>query len=569
MAPPRLFLRFALLSGLALVAAVGLALLLARWNANDRARSRAVGDATAVARQFASDDLSRSAFGWPRPAGAAGRDLPPFLDLFFTPTVAAHDPAKVVLYSPQGVVTYASDHRLIGTRADDPARVRAAMEHPQYTVAHGLQYAYVPGMSAYGVQKALGVIRLERNYAPIAAEIHDEFLSQATTIALALVALYLAMLPIMRRVTSSLRRSYVERAELAAIVDHSNDAIIALSSDGLITSWNAGAERVYGWAPEEVVGERIDFLLPELSEPDVMSGVDLARTTHVRKDGTHVAVSVAVSPIRDATGALVGSSITARDVTELERLDRELREAHRQEAVGRLAGGIARDFGEVLGEIDKAAANLLIDPSSRRDLDKIRAATARGSSLAEQLLAVGGAQETRPEVIDLNEAVRHSEPKLRELAGTHIAVDTTLAEGLGSVFADREQIEQLILNLGANARASMPTGGRITIETANVDFSRRARGRNEEPGHYVMFAVSDTGVAIAPEVHERPFEPFFRRSDGGERMALGLAAVCGIVKQSGGTMGVESRPEGGTVIRIYLPHLAAEQRAQQRDSVNA
>jgi PAS domain S-box-containing protein len=569
MAPPRLFLRFALFSGLALVAAVGLALLLARWNANDRARSRAVGDASAVARQFASDDLSRTAFHWPRPAGAAGRDLPPFLDLFFTPTVAAHDPAKVVLYSPQGIVTYATDHRLIGTRAGDPARGRAALEHPQYQVTHGLQYAYVPGMSDYGSQNARGVMRIERNYAPIAAEIHDEFLTQAAIIALALVALYLAMLPIMRRVTSSLRRSYVERAELAAIVDDSNDAIIALSSDGLIRSWNAGAENVYGWRSDEVVGKPIDFLLPELSESEVMSELDLARTTHVRKDGMHVAVSVMVSPIRDANGELVGSSITARDVTELERLDRELREAHRQEAVGRLAGGIARDFGEVLGEIDKAATNLLVDPSSKRDLDKIRAATARGSSLAEQLLAVGGAQDARPEAVDLNEAIKRAEPKLVELAGTHIAVNTSLEDDLGPVFADREQIEQLILNLGANARASMPTGGQITVQTANVDFSRRERGREQEPGHYVMFAVSDTGAAIEPEAQERPFEPFFRRSEGGERMALGLAAVCGIVKQSGGTMGVESRPEGGTVIRIYLPRIRAEQSAPQHDPVPA
>jgi len=329
MAPQRLFPRFALFSGLALVAAVGLALLLARWNVNDRARNRAVGDATAVAKQFAGDDLSRSAFGWPRPAGASGRDLPPFLDLFFTPTVAAHDPAQVVLYSPQGIVTYASDHHLIGTRADDPARVRAALTHPQYQVSNGVQYAYVPGISDYGAQKARGVMRLERNYAAIAAEIHDDFLSQAMTLALALVALYLGMLLIMRRVTSSLRRSYVERAELAAIVDHSNDAIIALSSDGLVTSWNAGAENAYGWSADEVVGRPIDFLLPELGESDVMAELDLARTTHVRKDGIHVAVSVTVSPIRDASGAPVGSSITARELTEHERVDRELRETHR------------------------------------------------------------------------------------------------------------------------------------------------------------------------------------------------------------------------------------------------
>jgi PAS domain S-box-containing protein len=568
MAPPKLFLRFALFSGLALAAAVGLALLLARSNANDRARSRAVGDATALAKQLANDDLSRTAFSRPRPNAAAG-DLSSFLDVFFTPTVAAHDPADVVLYSPQGVVTYATDHSLIGKHASDPVRVRAALGDPQYDVVKNVQYAYVPGRSDYGVQKARGVIRLERNYAPIAAEIHHDFFTEATTIALALVALYLAMLPIMRRVTRSMRSSYVERAELAAIVDYSNDAIIGLSSDGAITSWNAGAETIYAWRADEVLGKPIDFLLPSVAQAETPSERDLGRTRHVRKDGTPVAVSVTMSPIRDAKGELVGSSITARDVTELERLDRELREAYRQEAVGRLAGGIANDFGEVLGEIDAAAAHLLLDPSSKHELDIIRAATARGSSLAEQLLAVGGAQDVEPEVIDLNEAIRRAEPKLVELAGTAIAVSTELEEELGSVFADREQIEQLILNLGANARASMPIGGRITVQTANVDFSRRARSAGSEPGHFVMFAVSDTGAAIAAEVRDRPFEPFYRRSDGGERMALGLAAVCGIVKQSGGTMGVESRPEGGTIIRIYLPRVGAPEPAAQPDPVRA
>jgi signal transduction histidine kinase len=115
----------------------------------------------------------------------------------------------------------------------------------------------------------------------------------------------------------------------------------------------------------------------------------------------------------------------------------------------------------------------------------------------------------------------------------------------------------------------MPIGGRITVQTANVDFSRRARSAGSEPGHFVMFAVSDTGAAIAAEVRDRPFEPFYRRSDGGERMALGLAAVCGIVKQSGGTMGVESRPEGGTIIRIYLPRVGAPEPAAQPDPVRA
>ncbi len=551
MAPPRLFLRFALLSSLALAAAVGVSLLLVRSHVNNRARNTAVGDAVAVARQLASDDLSRTAFVWPRPKSGG---VAPFLDVFFAPTVGGRDPAQVVLYSPSGVVTYASDHALIGTHALDP-RVHAALDRPEYRVVSNAQYAYVSGTSDYGAQRPRGVLRLERNYAPIAAEIHDDFVSEAMTISLALVALYLAMLPIMRRVIRGLRRGYVERAELAAIVEHSNDAIIALSSDGEITSWNAGAESVYGWKAEEVMGKTIDFLVPDLAETD--SAADLTRTVHLRRDGTPVPVSVTVSPIRDDHEEHVGSSIVARDVTEVERLDRELREAHRQEAVGRLAGGIAHDVGDVLGEIEQAAAG------AAPDVDRIRAATARGALLAEQLLAVGGAQEASPVLMDLNEAIEQALPKLRELAGQAIAVDLSLGDALGPVFADREQIAQLILNLGANARASMPSSGRITIETANVDFGRRGRGGVADAGHFVMFAVADTGT-IAPEVHDRPYEPYFRQSNGGERMALGLAAACGIVKQSGGTMGVESRPEGGTVMRVYLPRVGATQALAER-----
>lgn len=558
MAPPRLFLRFALFSGIALVVAVGLALVVARWNANQRAEDRAVGEATAVAKQLAADDLARTAFDWPRPAGAAGEDLLAFLDDFFSPTVSGHDPPNVVLYSLQGLVTYAIDRSLIGTRAPDVAVVGDASDGPRYAVADDLQDTFVPVTWAFTPGTVRGVMRLQRDYRPIAAQIQEEFLFQAATLALALIGLYLAMLPIMRRATRGLRRAYVDRAELAAIVDHSNDAIVAQTPDGVITSWNACAEYVYGWTADEVVGQSIDIVLPD-TRPEPTSDLDHTRTTHVRKDGTPISVSVTVSPIRDANGDLVGSSMTVRDVTDLELLERELHESHRQEAVGRLAGGIAQDFNEMLGELDAAAANLLLDPTSQRDLEKIRHVTARGSSLVDNLLAVGGIQESTAEQIDLNDAIRTAVPALTELAGPHIAVATELEDDLGPVLADREHVEQLILHLGANARDSMPAGGRLTIQTANVDFARRSRDGSGGPAHFVMVAVGDTGTALAPEARDRPFEPFFQRSEGGERMALGLAAVCGIVKQSGGTLGVETRPEGGTVIRIYLPRVGAQQ----------
>lgn len=561
MAPPKLFLRFALFSGIALAVAVGLALVVARWNANERAENRAVGEATAVAKQLSTDDLARTAFDWPRPAGAAGEDLLAFLDDFFSPTVSGHDPPTVVLYSLDGHVTYAIDRALIGTQARDAAVVEDATKGPRYSVADDLQDTYVPVTWAFTPGTVRGVMSLQRDYRPVAAQIQEEFLFQAATLALALIGLYLAMLPIMRRATSSLRRAYVDRAELAAIVDHSNDAIVAQSPDGVITSWNACAEYVYGWTAEEAVGRPIDVLLPETRPAVPVSEVDHTRATHVRKDGTPISVSVTVSPIRDANNTIVGSSMTVRDVTDLEQLERELHESHRQEAVGRLASGIALDFTEMLGELDTAAANLLLDPSSRHDLEKIRHVTARGSSLVDHLLAVGGVQQSSPEQIDLNEAVRAAVPKLEELAGPHVTVTAELEPGLGPVVADRLHVEQLILHLAANARDSMPSGGRLTIQTANVDFARRSRDGKEDPGHYVMVAVADTGAALAPEAQHRPFEPFFQRSEGGERMALGLAAVCGIVKQSGGTIGVETRPEGGTMIRVYLPRVGAAQPA--------
>lgn len=560
MAPPRLFLRFALFSGIALVVAVGLALLLVRWHANAQAREAAVGEATAVASQLANDDLARTAFAWPRPAGDEGEDLLAFLDDFFSPTVSGHDPPSVVLYSQEGRVTYAVDRTLIG-RKDVAGAVAAAVDRPGYAVDRDRQQTFVPVTWAFTPNTVRGVMRLERDYRPVATEIREQFVFQAMAVALALVGLYLAMLPIMRRVTLNLRRGYIERAELAAIVDHSHDAIIARTPDGTITSWNAGAEQVYGWKADEVIGRSIDLLVPPGSPADPEGEIDDARAKHVRKDGAQVSVSLTVSPVRDANRNYVGSSIIARDVTELEELERELRESHRQEAVGRLAGGIARDFGEVLGEIAAAAKDLLLDGSSQQGLERIRLEAARGTALVDELLAVGGVQEASPEEVDLNDAIRAASPLLTDLAGSRITIETELEDGLGPVFADREQIQQLIVGLAANARDSMHGDGRITICTSNVDFARRQRSGELEPGHYVMLSVADTGSGLHPEVQARPFEPFFQPSERGERMALGLAAVCGIVKQSGGRLGVESQPAGGTVIRVYLRRLADRQPA--------
>ncbi|MGZ4352581.1 MAG: hypothetical protein ACXVZ4_03455 [Gaiellaceae bacterium] len=204
MAPPRLFLRFALWSAAALVVTVVVGLYLARWNANARAQDRAVGEAKAVAAMLGHDDLAQSAFAWPRPGGGTSSYLLSFLDDVFSPSVAGGSPAKVVLYSPAGVVTYATDRSLIGKTAEDPGRVRAALERPRFRVVGGIERSDVPVTWLFDPAHVRGVLELQHDYAPVAAEIHNDWLFQAGTIALALLALYLAMLPITRRVTGSL-----------------------------------------------------------------------------------------------------------------------------------------------------------------------------------------------------------------------------------------------------------------------------------------------------------------------------------------------------------------------------
>jgi PAS domain S-box-containing protein len=298
--PRRLFLRFVAAAAVALAAALVLGLLLARWDVGSRARERAIGEADAVAARFGSDDLARTAF-----TPAARSD---FFDDFFGPLFGSYDPAAVTLYDAAGRVTYASERtgRLARPPAD-PAIVRRAAAEPQYRVVGDVQSTLVPAAWALAPNVAHGILRIDRDYAPVAAQVRRDFLREAAAIALALAGLFAALLPI--------ARAYVNRARTAAIVDYSNDAIIGQTPDNVITTWNAGAEHVYGWPAADVIGRPIDVLLPdERPEPLWDTLDDLTRTTHVHRDGRPVEVSVTVSPVRDAEGTFIGSSMIVRPV---------------------------------------------------------------------------------------------------------------------------------------------------------------------------------------------------------------------------------------------------------------
>jgi signal transduction histidine kinase len=245
---------------------------------------------------------------------------------------------------------------------------------------------------------------------------------------------------------------------------------------------------------------------------------------------------------------------------ELQDREEQLRQSQKMEAIGRLAGGVAHDFNNLLtaiiGYTDMIAERSDLDPETTREVAEIRRAADRGAALTRQLLAFSRKQLLHPTVLNVNDSVVGLLDMLPRLIGDHIHTDARLAAGLGFVKADASHIEQVIVNLVLNARDAMPTGGHVTIETANVVLTEdrlAAEGLTVEPGRYVMLAISDTGIGMDEATRVHAFEPFFTTKATGKGTGLGLATVYGIIEQSGGAIAMDTAPGRGTSIRIYLP----------------
>jgi PAS domain S-box-containing protein len=278
-------------------------------------------------------------------------------------------------------------------------------------------------------------------------------------------------------------------------------------------------------------------------------------------------VNLVGRPVHDATERVTGAAGVGVDITDQKALEEQFRHAQRMDSIGSLAGGIAHDFNNLLTAILGFSNLLLEEPAVidgpahvRADVDQIRQAGQRAAALTNQLLAFSRKQILQPAVLNTNPIIVNLEPMLRRLIGADIVLTTQLADDLGSAFADVGQIEQVIMNLVVNARDAMPGGGRITIDTANVELGAAYAARRVDvtPGRYVMLAVSDTGEGMAPGVQARIFEPFFTTKPAGRGTGLGLATLFGIVKQHEGHIGVYSELGQGTTFKIYFPRVSAE-----------
>jgi PAS domain S-box-containing protein len=369
-----------------------------------------------------------------------------------------------------------------------------------------------------------------------------------------------------RRQAQAALRASEER--FRALVENSSDALLLIDAEGRVQYVTPSSRRSLGWTPEEMIGRSIfDFLHPDDRDmvagrmADTLETPGQPATAEVRfqhADGHfRILEGVAVNRIDDpSVGAIV---VNARDITERRRLEDQLRQAQKMEAVGQLAGGVAHDFNNLLTVILGYCRLMLDDVSAesplRRDLEEIRSAGDRAAAITRQLLAFGRRQILQPQVADINALIRQLEKLLRGLLGAPIELVSTLAADLAPVKVDPGSIEQILVNLAVNAKEAMPRGGRVTILTSNVNLDPahvEALGPMP-PGRYVMLSIGDTGEGMDDATRVRIFEPFFTTREQGKGSGLGLATVYGLVKQSGGYIWVESELNRGTLFTIYLP----------------
>jgi PAS domain S-box-containing protein len=276
-------------------------------------------------------------------------------------------------------------------------------------------------------------------------------------------------------------------------------------------------------------------------------------------------------PLRDSAGGVQGAICMALDVTDRKQLEEQFRQAQKMEAVGRLAGGIAHDFNNLLmviqGYADLLADRLPAGESLHRNAEQIQTAAQRADALTQQLLAFSRKQILAPKVLNVHSVVADMEKMLQRLIGEDIELETSSKADLWLVKADRSQIEQVVMNLAVNARDAMPKGGRLMIETANVEFDASVSHSPAvvAPGKYVMLAVTDNGCGMDAKTQAHIFEPFFTTKEKGKGTGLGLATVYGVVKQSGGYVWVYSEPGHGTTFKVYLPRIEDEVASAGRE----
>jgi len=374
------------------------------------------------------------------------------------------------------------------------------------------------------------------------------------------------------RDVSRRKQADTERRRLTTAIEQADEMVLVTDAQGTILYVNPAFERVTGYSRAESVGRNPRFLKSGVQGGDfyramwaTLAGGKTWRGQIVnrKKDGTYYTQESTISPVRDDEGAVASYVGVHRDVSAALSLEAQLLHAQKMEAVGRLAGGVAHDFNNVLSVIlsytELISGDLKPEEPLRADIEEIRRAAMRAADLTRQLLAFSRRQVMETKVVSLNDCLGAMEKMVGRLLGADVTLRVMPGVQLWNVQVDPGQFEQVLMNLAVNARDAMPTGGQLTIETTNVvlDEDYAHDHRDVRAGEYVVVAVTDTGSGMDRETQARIFEPFFTTKETGKGTGLGLATVFGIVRQSGGHIWVYSEPGCGTTFKVYLPRVSS------------
>jgi PAS domain S-box-containing protein len=407
--------------------------------------------------------------------------------------------------------------------------------------------AFIPGLEAYSIDTSLAVHAL-----------------------VGLVLLFDIYVIFQQFQLSQVRKRFAEREELFRLIsENAADMIAVVDGSGKRLYNSPSYQRLLGYSPEELKQTTgFEQIHPDDQQKVIeaaaeakRSGVGRSVEYRIRhKDGRWMSLESTASVVRSRGREVEKLVIVNRDVTERKDLEKQLLLSHKLEAIGRLSGGVAHDFnnllGVILGYCEELQKHIPSDDPYREAVDEIQNAGKRAASLTQQLLAFSRKQVLEPQAFDLNTIVDEAGKMLERLIGADISLEIVPAQQIGTVKADRSQIERVILNLAVNARDAMPEGGKLIIEAADVELDETSQTLHpcDAPGPYVMLKVTDTGCGMDTELQSHIFEPFFTTKEQGT--GLGLATVYGVVKQSGGYISVESEKGKGTTFRIYLPRVS-------------
>jgi PAS domain S-box-containing protein len=374
---------------------------------------------------------------------------------------------------------------------------------------------------------------------------------------------------------------YESEERFRALVETTSDWVWEVDENCEYTYTSPKCRELLGYEPAELVGKTPFDLMPPQDDKQIKTEfrrillshkpIESFENTAVHKNGHLVILETSGVPVYEENGTFTGYRGIDRDITyrkaaedEKNKLQEQLQQAMKMEAVGRLAGGIAHDFNNLLtaiiGNIDLAKLSLDSPDSLSKCLEGIGVASESAASLTRQLLAFSRRQIIEPRVLILNTLVTNLQRMLSRLLGEDVILDTILSEKLGCVKVDPGQFEQVLVNLAVNARDAMPGGGKLLIETSNIDFDEEFHAHHTilHPGRFVLLAVSDTGQGMSEEVKQHVFEPFFTTKSMGRGTGLGLATIFGIIKQAGGAIDFYSVEDRGTTFKIYIPRVEDE-----------